>query len=426
MKRIFTTFFSLISLYVMGQNAIPQVFTPPLTGYNRIRDENPYMLVEQATDETGTNWTPYNRLIRTKAPLLNKTTEDRTSVWETNTWKDQYLQKDSFITEADQTTIKTIFSYLSYQFSTFSFEQKSRYTYTNDASKRPTQIIVQQANPPTSNNYQNYYRLSMQYNSTGQREKDTYLFYNPTSTVTTGYTYNNQNQVTARYSFNEMGDTTSKGFYNYTSEHRILNFVQFSYDEDLGDWALLSADTFEYNSEGDISKLIRYLEVSVNGGPPQFSPYSIEEYQYTATGKLQEILTRNWSGQSWALTNKMVFSYVNEKPTIGYLYVSPDGATININPAYRYTFAPMTATEELYSALTNLSVYPNPSNNILNIDLGNNTGTATLFDNKGQVAIHQTLEGKTTLNTASLASGIYMLRLQSGNEQTTRKVLINH
>lgn len=428
MKRTLTTFFSLISLYVMGQDAIPQVFTPPLTGFNRIRDENPYMLMEQATDATGTTWQRYNMLIRTKSPILNKTIEDRTSVWENNTWKDQFVQKDSFITEADLTTIKTDFNYYSYDFSTFSFAQKSKYTYTNDAGKRPTQIIVQSANPPTSNSYQNYYKLTIQYNSTGQRIKDSYLFYSPASTTSTNYTYNDQNQVTARYSFNEMADSSGKGFYTYSPEHRILNFIQFSYDEDLADWTPSSADTLEYNATGQITKYTRYVMMSFNGGNAVFGPYNIEEYQYTATGKLKEVLTRNWDDniQSWVLSGKMVYTYVNEKPTIGYFYNSTDGITISPNPSYRYTFAPMTGIGETHSILSNVSIYPNPGNEILTIDLGKNSGTATLVDSKGQVAITQTLDGKTTLNTAELTPGIYLLRLQSGDELTTRKVIINH
>lgn len=428
MKRTLTTFFSLISLYVMGQEAIPSAFTPPLTGFNRIRDENPYMLMEQATDETATNWDRYNMLVRTKSPVLNKTIEERTSVWETNTWKDQYVQKDSFITEADQTTIKTDFSYVSYNYTTFSFEQKSKYTYTNDANKRPAQILVQNANPPMSNNYQNYYKLSIQYNPAGQRIKDIYQFYSPVSTTTNNYTYNAQNQVTANYSFNEMGDSSGKGFYSYTPEHKLLNFTQFSYDEDLAEWMPSSADTFEYNAEGHISKYIRHLIVSTNGGNPSFRPYMIEEYQYTATGKLKEILTKNWydNSQSWLLSNKSVYTYVNEKPTIGYFYRSLDGLSISPNPSYRYTFAPMTGTREVHSILSTASVYPNPSNEMLTVDLGKNSGTATLFDSKGQVTMTQTVDGKSSLNTSELTAGIYLLRLQSGAEQTTQKVIITH
>ncbi|MES2780235.1 MAG: T9SS type A sorting domain-containing protein [Bacteroidota bacterium] len=426
MKRTLTTLFSLISVYVMGQQALPQVFTPPLTGFNRIREENPYILMDIATDATGTNWERNTRMTRTKSPILNKTIEDRSCAWEANAWKDQYLGKDSFITEADQTTIKTDFYYYLYNYGTFSFEQKGKYIFTNDASKRPYQILAQSANPATSDNYVNSYKLSIQYNSTGQRVKDIYTFYNPASVTSTIYTYNDQNQVTANYSFNQNGDSTGKGFYNYTPEHFISNYIQLGFDEELLSWMPSSADSLEYNAEGYIHKYTRYLMISTNGGDPEFGPFSIDEYQYTSTGKLKEILAQNWNGTSWELSNKTVITYVNEKPTVGYFYRSDDGATINTNPSYRYTFAPMTGTTEVHSALATLSVYPNPGNEALTIDLGQNKGTATIFDNKGSIVLSVPVNNQTTVNTATLASGIYLLKLQSGSEQTIRKIVIQH
>ncbi|MES2559701.1 MAG: T9SS type A sorting domain-containing protein [Bacteroidota bacterium] len=426
MKRTLVTLCTLFTLPVIAQEAIPEVFNRPLTGFNRIREENHYMLMDRATDATGSNWERDTRITRLKSTLLNRIIEDRTSAWETNDWKDQFLQKDSIITEADQTTIKIDYSYTSYNYGTFSFEQKTKYQYTNDAAKRPVQIFVQSANPPASDNYQNYYKLTIQYDAAGLRTKDSYQYYNPASTSSKNYTYNDQKQVTATFSFNQVGDSSGKGFYTYTPDYRILNFIQFSFDEDLGDWMPTSADSLEYNAQGQISKYTRYLMLSTNGQNPEFGPYSIEEYQYTATGKLSEILTRNRSNDEWILTSNLVFTYVNEKPTVGNYYRSDDGTTLNPNPTYRYTFAPPTGTTETNALLTNASVYPNPVNDLLYIDLGKDSGTATLFDNKGSSIAQQPVNGKTSINTSALTPGIYLLRLQCGDEQTTRKILINH
>jgi hypothetical protein len=427
MKRTITTLFSLISLYVMGQDALPHVFTYPLTGFNRIREENPYILVDVATDAAGTNWAPYSRMTRTKSPILNKTIEDRTSDWENNTWKDSYLSKDSFITESDQTTIKADFYSYAYNYPSFNFVQKGKYLFTNDASKRPSQIISQSANPPTSDTYVNNYKLSIQYNAAGLRIKDSYQFYNPAGTSNTQYTYNEQDQVTANYSFNQAGDSSGKGFYNYTPDHRILNFTQFSFDEDLFEWRPSSADTFAYNAAGYISKYIRYLLMSTDGGNPTFGPFSIEEYQYTATGKLSEILTHSWNGDKWELSSNMKFTYVNEKPSVGYFYRSTNGSTIDPNPSYRYTFAPTSGTSDIQTtAFKLLSIYPNPGNESLTINLGDQSGTAQLYDSRGSNVLSVAVVHQTTLHTSDLAPGIYLLNLQSGNEQLTRKIVIQH
>lgn len=427
MKRTITTCLSILSLSVFGQTIIPEVFTPPLTGFNRIQDENPYILMERSTNETGTDWLPYNRLIRIKSPLLQKVIEDRTSRWENDVWIDQSLETDSIITEADQTTLKTDFNYLYYNYPNLNFEYKTKHSFTNDENKRPIMILTQVANPPTSNNYVNSTKLTIQYNSSGQRIKDSYQSYNPSGMSYTYYFYNTENKLIADYSTKQNGDSIAKSLYTYTSSNAISSINKYSYDQDLGEWLPAAADSFEYNATGDVSKLITYRVISTDGTSPTFRPSSTDEYQYTATGKLSEILTSHWSNNSWKLSDKRTFTYVNEKPTLGYFYRSSDGVTANSTPAFRYSFAPLSSTNELIKNVDNVSVFPNPANQSLTISLNEDiTGIACLYDAKGQLILYQTIKGRNTLNTTDIPNGLYLLKLQSGNEQIHRKIVIHH
>jgi len=59
-----------------------------------------------------------------------------------------------------------------------------------------------------------------------------------------------------------------------------------------------------------------------------------------------------------------------------------------------------------------VSIYPNPSNGVVNIEMNTTIGRVTVIDVKGTVVIESVLNNNTgTLNTSTLANGIYFLRI---------------
>ena len=80
------------------------------------------------------------------------------------------------------------------------------------------------------------------------------------------------------------------------------------------------------------------------------------------------------------------------------------------------------------NVLNSLRVYPNPTNEIINIDLGDVTRETTyeLFDVQGRkVNAKVSSTNFETLNVENLSEGIYMLKIQNGSDKTTKKVVIN-
>ena len=76
---------------------------------------------------------------------------------------------------------------------------------------------------------------------------------------------------------------------------------------------------------------------------------------------------------------------------------------------------------------TELSLYPNPANHSVTVRFAAQTRhtTATIYDMAGRVVVNLPVEaGSTslTINTSSLANGVYMLHL-AGNNQ---KLVIRH
>ena len=78
------------------------------------------------------------------------------------------------------------------------------------------------------------------------------------------------------------------------------------------------------------------------------------------------------------------------------------------------------------SKLPNLSVYPNPATDILQVNGFNNTdhGLISILDVSGRVVMQKCFEnGFTTLNVSKLQSGAYILQLNDGNSIQTARFL---
>jgi hypothetical protein len=81
-------------------------------------------------------------------------------------------------------------------------------------------------------------------------------------------------------------------------------------------------------------------------------------------------------------------------------------------------------------AKNSIKLYPNPANDVLNIDMGNGGGNIsfTLTNIIGQVVDSQTLlsRGHTTINTKNFNSGIYFYNVSGSGNNTSGKIYISH
>jgi hypothetical protein len=79
-----------------------------------------------------------------------------------------------------------------------------------------------------------------------------------------------------------------------------------------------------------------------------------------------------------------------------------------------------------------ISIYPNPADAQVNVEVQNHNLTNDLFvrvtDSKGAVVLQETLQsGTTTLNTRALSEGLYFMNAYSENKViASKKILIKH
>lgn len=94
-------------------------------------------------------------------------------------------------------------------------------------------------------------------------------------------------------------------------------------------------------------------------------------------------------------------------------------------PMVRMNFDPSVGVNEVENNL-GLRVFPNPANEVINISLNKEvSATITLLDVSGKVVRTQALNGiSTSINTASLNSGVYFVTINDGTSVSTQKVVI--
>ena len=94
-------------------------------------------------------------------------------------------------------------------------------------------------------------------------------------------------------------------------------------------------------------------------------------------------------------------------------------------PMVRMNFDPAAGINEVENNL-GLTVYPNPASDVINVSLNKEiNATITLLDVSGKVVRTQSLNGiSTSINSASLNSGVYFVTINDGTSVSTQKVVI--
>jgi len=94
-----------------------------------------------------------------------------------------------------------------------------------------------------------------------------------------------------------------------------------------------------------------------------------------------------------------------------------------------YTFGMITSNEVVDAAAAGISVFPNPVQDVLNIEIpADITGQvqASLFDMRGALLnVYEGIQNGTSISVADIAPGTYMLRLEGEERSYIQKVMIN-
>ena len=76
---------------------------------------------------------------------------------------------------------------------------------------------------------------------------------------------------------------------------------------------------------------------------------------------------------------------------------------------------------------TTVSVYPNPTSEVVSIESNMTEGSIQIMDLTGKVIANEMINGvSTSFNTSALTNGMYTVILTNGSTVETRKFIVQH
>lgn len=235
------------------------------------------------------------------------------------------------------------------------------------------------------------------------------------------YTYDSNGNETQVMSYvwdsnNSVWKNSSRGIYTYSNG--LVTEQLFEYWDDLASmWLTDGKVVYTYNGDGLVTT---YEEQEwVNGG---WKSKSKREYSYNSDGNLILIEFFNWDDNSsvWQQSGRVETIYNNDDlPYIETSQTWHNNAWENVN-RHTYTYDIYQSTGEL--KLENISIYPNPASDVLNINLsGIGQAQATVYSADGRMVGSHFLPGKANIvSTGQLPAGNYFISLVQDGKVTTR------
>ncbi len=218
-----------------------------------------------------------------------------------------------------------------------------------------------------------------------------------------------------------------------------LNKTDIATDKIIYTSALGDVISVQYNSSGTFSEPL--YDWGYGPVTPQLSQTSPPFIQptwptgqgcgrlatWTVNGKLLDLTTKTWAvfdGPNLSLKNSIL--KINDG--------SADSLTIDysgLQPIFKS--GTYTIVKNINAGIGSLKLFPNPSKGVLNLELTNaysGSVTIQLIDLTGKQIRVYTKEKSSekvvyTFSTASVAHGMYLVKVKAGNETTTQRIQIN-
>ena len=209
--------------------------------------------------------------------------------------------------------------------------------------------------------------------------------------------------------------------YTYNADGTENQRIQQDWDANTSAWVISSRTTYTYSSK----KATSILYEEYQGGV--WINDSKETFTYNSNGTYNEILDQSWipATSTWKNNWKEIFSYSsgNLSQIISQQWDTGSSSWVNDS---RTSYTPITSINQRFLPGENLvRVYPNPFTDEIIID--NNRFTSAryqVFNSAGLLVYSIIADGnRTRLNLNSLGSGTYYLKVNSGNQIKTIKMI---
>lgn len=338
--------------------------------------------------------------------------------------------------------------YFTWESTGSTWEKLGKVIYSYNANNKTIETIYQIWNPST-NLYVNNYRYTYAYNSNGDIKE--YI----------DYTWNGIAWIN--------DSTSEKSIITYNGD-KLDEVTTYSYNEVSSQWVIdleSTLTTFSYN--GNV--IANEIEQKWNGAT--WVNLSKEIYTYNSNNQLIEDIYQEWNGANWINSDKTTYSFVNGNMTTE-TYFSYNGEweqsskTVNtfdtsqLMSSYTHPFNDKSGVDYLFGssyifynkilnstesyyfgdtwevsskttyyyggatagvsdvALKELSIYPNPTSNVLFIKNNGlvDISSFKIYDVAGKMLLHDNLNLSDKIDLSNLNEGLYFLELRTYEGQT--------
>ena len=270
-------------------------------------------------------------------------------------------------------------------------------------------------------------------------------------------TYNSNNHVSTHLSQKWIaGAWQNLNYYNYTfnASNKPISDLYKSWNTATSAWRDVSKRTFTYDINNDITNTLAesWYSNTWNNGANYTYTYDINHNQlseitqgwnatfgwvnssnnvktYDASNNIIFYLNQYWntSNSSWrrASTSSDNYDINNFKKNITYkFYDTTSGVNISSEDSIVYYYHSVVGLNELALKEKSITVYPNPSNGLLNISSSNIINSIELYNNLGVLVSKPEIMYNNQIDLSSLSKGFYFLKVSDGKQYHTEKVII--
>ncbi len=432
MKKTITFLtFLFTQTWVLAQSFLPEVVPEPLTGFNKINNDNPFVM----TQIIGTDNLWYNLVSYTWIPadIPGYKKEKSSSQFMGDTWVQIVLEQNTFTGDAQKKLLSAI-QETTIDYGSTIEKTKLKYQYTYNSNQKHSYILVQQALPASSSNFKDYYNINYTYDNTGLRIKDSTYYYTTSTSKKRFYLYNGSNLQTLTEIDGYSGDTLNLSFYTFV-DNRMHTSYTLTRNQTSDILEPLKTDTLEYDENGNILRHVSFGLYDDNGQLFPFTPLKNEEYTYDSSGQMKEMFRKSWDYNQvqWVNVSKTVFTSEGDIPRVGYRYGWNSGLMkYDQNPSVRFLFNLLTGLPyHNDDTKSDVMLYPNPAKNKVNmafpsIVLSYESVNYEIYNMKGELVSVPVLvkDGIAEFDVSNLQQGIYQVRLISGDHVITKKLLV--
>jgi N-acetylneuraminic acid mutarotase len=148
------------------------------------------------------------------------------------------------------------------------------------------------------------------------------------------------------------------------------------------------------------------------------------------TGETATLTAIGANTYSWTTGNTSTIIVVSPSVTTNYSVVGTDANLCSNSSTLSLIVDPCIGINELHDYLNNISIYPNPTSDVISIQIGEDAKEnlkVELHDISGKIIRTNSIstgQSNTFLNLRNISAGIYFIKISNGNNNTTRKIVV--